>query len=319
MNASLKNTLVVAILGVAGLGYANAGEAATLPPAQCQTLLAGKSITAGQVCVTNDDTYLYVTYETTGDWYLDDLHLFANTSYSLMPVTKTLNPKIGNFPFVIEDLDAQAYTFSLPLGDVGVQNPCDASTVSVAAHAALVRHDAIGTVLQSETGWANGSQIAPKGSWAMFFTYVTQCPVVPQEEVSLRCETAFAFGDQTFAELGTIKNARWGWQLTVNANSQGSTPIYAGAAQNDITKGTYVGQLDYTFYGGSLTVNFDMVPGWVMKKTHVYADQVDVATSAPGQYGNQHELDNGQFDSYALYVEGDPIFVVAHAEACTAN
>lgn len=321
MTTTMKHSVALAVLGLSGLIYGSQEAAAEqLAPAQCQTLYAGKSIDAGSVCVTNDRTHIHVTYATTGAWYLDDLHLFVGTSLSLMPATKTGNPKIGNFPYVIEDQDTQSHTFSIPLGDLGAQDPCSLPTsLAVAAHAAVVRRDASGIVYQTETGWANGTQMNVKGSWAMYFSYTTKCPQSedPDPE-TLRCETAYAFGDQTFVDLG-ITNARWGWQITVPAGTSDSRPIYAGAGQNDLSKGTYVGDLVYSYDGAFLTVTYQMYGGWVMKKTHVYADDTSVTTTAPGRYGNQHELADTSGDSYALSVSGNPIYIVAHAEACTAN
>ena len=322
MNSNMTQILATSVLGVAALIHGTGSAAAeSLPTPQCQTLYAGKSTAAGSVCVTNDKTHLYVTYSTTGDWYLDDLHLFAGTSLSLMPVTKTGNPKIGNFPYVFEDLDTQAYTFSIPLGDLGASDPCASPrTLALAAHAALVRRDAGGYVYQTETGWGNGNQLNVKGSWAMSFTYTTRCPpTTPDGPVTYRCETAYAVGETTFIDLG-ITNSRWGWQVTVPVGASSSAPIYAGAGQNDLSKGTYVGDLLYSYNGSSLAVTYQMKGGWVLKATHLYADDASVTTTAPGQYGHLHEdLANVTSDSYTLSVTGSPLYVVAHAEACIAN
>ena len=319
MNATTKHVAAMTLLGAAAL--INSHDAsAELADAQCDTLYAGKSIDAGTVCVTNDNEYLYVTYSTTGDWYLDDVHLFVGASLADMPATKTGNPKIGNFPYAIEDLDTQEHTFSIMLGDLGAADPCvSPKPLALAAHAALVRRDAAGNVYQTETGWGNGLQLNAKGSWAMSFSYTTQCPPTkPEGPVTYSCETAYAVGETTFIDLG-ITNSRWGWQITVPVGTSDSAPIYAGAGQNDLSKGTYVGDLLYAYDGASLTLTYQMYDGWVMKATHVYAGENSLLTIAPGQYGNQHEgLQNVTVDSYQLNVTGDPIFVVTHAEACKA-
>lgn len=317
----MKQMAAMSLLGVAALIHATDSTAAQLPVAQCQTLYAGKSIDAGDVCVTNDSTHLYVTYKTTGDWYLDDVHLFVGTSLTEMPATRTGNPKIGNFPYVIEDLDSKEHTFRIPLGDLSAADPCASpKALALAAHAALVRHDAAGTVYQTDTGWGNGNQLNVKGSWAMSFSYRTQCPpTTPDGPVTYSCETAFALGGTTFIDLG-LTDKRWGWQITIKPGTSDSAPIYAGAGQNDLSKGTYVGDLVYTHDGANLTLVYQMYDGWVMKATHVYAGANSVETIAPGQYGNQHgDLDNTTSDSYTLAVSGNPIFVVAHAEACIAR
>lgn len=319
MNAIIKQVAAMTLLGVAALIHSH-DAAAALPTPECTKLYAGKSAEAGTVCVTNDLESLYVTYSTTGDWYLDDVHLFVGATLATMPVTKTGNPKIGNFPYVVENLNTQMYTFTVPLGDFGAADPCvSPKKIAIAAHAALIRRDTAGVIYQTETGWANGTQLNIKGSWAMYFEYTTRCP--PQNSpVTYSCETAFAFGDQTFADLGNIRNARWGWQITVDQGTSGDmTPIYAGAAQNDPSKGSYVGYLTYSYDGATLSLSYTMLDGWVLQATHVYAGDTYTNTTAPGQYGNLHEgLRNVTSDTYQISVTGDPIFVIAHAEACHA-
>jgi len=318
VNATMKQVAAIALLGVAALIHST-DSAAAEPVAQCQILKAGQTINAGSVCVTNDKTTLQVTYTTTGNWYLADLHLFVGQSLTEMPQTKTGNPKIGNFPYTIENVNSQSYTFTLPLGALGIFDPCakDNPALYIAAHAVLVLRDSAGNVIDKQTGWAAGTQMNAKGSWAMYFQYLTQCDDGP---VNYACDTAFAVGDQTFFDLGIVpdvKGGRWGWQLTIDAGTSSIAPIYAGAGQNDLTKGTHAGDLSYSYSGGVLTLTYTMYSPWVLQKTHVYAGSTSTTTIAPGQYGNQHDpLQNVWTDTYQLSVSGNPIYVVAHAEAC---
>ena len=83
MNAIIKHVAAMTLLGVAALAHSHDAVATTTAD-DCQPLLAGKTIEAGTVCVKNDTQYLYVTYTTTGDWYLDDLHLFVGASLATM-------------------------------------------------------------------------------------------------------------------------------------------------------------------------------------------------------------------------------------------
>jgi len=319
MKTTLTSVLALAALGMAALLHSH-DAAAVEAPKVCRTLYAGQKIDAGTVCVTNDETQLKVTYTTTGNWHLADLHLWVGKTLTTMPQTKTGNPQIGNFPYAVENVNSQTYTFTVPLGDFDITDSCAVTNPALyyAAHAALVLRDAAGNVIQTQTGWANGNQMNAKGSWAMYWTYQTQCVKPVTSAVTYSCETAFAVGDQTFSDLG-IKNARWGWQLTIYAGpgASGSVPIYAGAGQNDLSKGTYVGDLHYSYSGGTLSLDYEMFSGWVMEATHVYAGSTNTTTTAPGQFGNQHDpLQNVTSDFYQLNVSGDTIFVVAHAVAC---
>ncbi len=283
----------------------------------CAPLYAAQTINAGSVCVDNDTQFISITYTASGGWTLQDVHLFVGASLAEMPQTKTGNPKIGNFTYTDSAGGAGSYTFKLPQGDFAVT--CGA-VLTLAAHADLSLTGADGSV-RSETGWAAGQRMVAKGNWATFFSYTVQCVAPPT--VCKHTETAFAFGDQTFEDIGLLNDKRWGWQLTASAGVAGSTPIYAGAAQNDISKGTHVGTLYYLYGDGVLHVTYNVFSGsYSMLATHLYAGDVNVKTSAPGKYGNQHSpLPAGTTsDSYDIVVadaNGDgKIYVVAHAEVC---
>ncbi len=303
--------LVVACSVVVGLtGFALPALAAP----QCQTLYAGQTIVAGTVCVDNDASNLTVTYQTTGGWTLDETHLWLGTDLSTMPRTASGNPKVGLFPYKSEGLPngTTTYTFTLPLGDFKVA--CRQQLL-VAAHAVVKMVNADGSI-RTETGWGAGTRLTAKGNWATYFSYTVQC--APPPPPPLTCgpnETAYAFGDQTFIDLG-ITTSRWGWQITVPAGTTATAPIYAGAGQNDITKGTHVGALSYQYTGAVLTVSFNMFPGFVMDETHVYAGASTVPTISPGRYGNQHDLTAAASDTYVIPVTGDTIYLVAHAVVC---
>ncbi len=284
----------------------------------CNTLYAGQTIDAGTVCSDNDSDFLTVTYTTVGGWTLSEVHLFVGHSLVEMPQTKTGNPKIGNFPYTDDANGATTYTFRLPLGDF--QASCG-SVLTLAAHAVVSKVNADGSV-RTETAWGAGTRMVAKGNWATYFSYTVQCPPPPPTACT-RTETAFAFGEQTFADVGLINDRRWGWQLTVRAGVSGSTPIYAGAGGNDISKGTHVGTLTYMYSGGMLNLTYTMLSNsYSMSTTHLYANDANITTSAPGRFGNLHEnLPAGTTtDSYsipAVDTNGDGIiFVVAHAEVC---
>ncbi|WP_114417868.1 hypothetical protein [Marinospirillum perlucidum] len=282
---------------------------------QCQTLFAGQTLDAGEVCVDNTGEDLTVTFQTSGDWLLEETHLFIGSSLDEMPRTRSGNPQVGRFPFQTQLDGVTSYTYTLPLGDYGVAG----DTLVIAAHAVVYRMTADGSV-QSETGWADGDRIREKGNWATYFTYVIQ-----DGGVVLGCaskETAFAYGDQPLNELGTGIN-RWGWQITLDADFgySGTQPIYAGAGLNDITKGTLVGELTYDYNGSNVYVTFSLLPGFSLTETHLYLDTTYVTTGAPGQFGHLHDnLPVGTtFDDYLIPVDiqpGESLYLVAHATVC---
>jgi hypothetical protein len=319
----LKSGLLVLALMVISVG-ASYGTVSVLNSPDCKDLIAGQTIDAGDVCLEVVGENLVVTYTTTGGWELMEAHFWLGTSTSYMPQTKKGNPKIGNFPYQSGDITGQtSYAFTIPLEDLGGSNYaedlCDV-TYFAAAHAAVRKADGSGGY-QTETGWASGDPNVPQGSWAMYFNFLFVCDFVPGTP-GLECETAFALGEKKLWDIldmyGDPITNRWGWQITVYTGDSFTTPIYAGAGQNDITKGTHVGDLVVSYNGSLLEVYFYMFTPYTMAETHLYAGVVETDTAAPGLFGNLHDLAEGTDteDYYAIAISGDPIYVVAHAVVC---
>lgn len=143
------------------------------------------------------------------------------------------------------------------------------------------------------------------------------CEIVAVHPPQDECETAYALGDKTFIELG-ITSSRWGWQITANKNQTIETPIYAGAAQNDLSKGEIVGKLIYSFAGGELQVEYDLEEGFGLQETQLYAGVTQMTNAAPGQYGNQHlNLGLADSDSYEIDLgSAHKVYLAAHAVVC---
>ncbi len=288
--------------------------------AECNTLLAGQFIEAGEVCVAVQGDFLSVTYKTVDGWELKEAHLWTGLDMALMPATKNGNPKIGNFPYNSGNITgATSYSFNVPLEAVFGAAPADLCGLGayLAAHAALQRDNGAGGY-ETQTGWVDGEQITDKGSWAMYSSLLFTCPPDPEVAVNQECstETAYALGERTFIEIGATKS-RWGWELEVNDGESRSVDIYAGAGQNDISKGTLVGQLLVERDDELIKVRYEMLDGFTMDETHLYVGTEHLKDIAPGKYGNQNDLTNATSDEYTVTVDGAdpnlPLYVVAHA------
>jgi hypothetical protein len=74
-------------------------------------------------------------------------------------------------------------------------------------------------------------------------------------------------------------------------------PMYAGAAQCDLCKGSFVGNVNIDYSGtgagkGDLTVRYTVFDGFFLNEVHIHVDGVDKVpkvggwyTVAPGQFG----------------------------------
>jgi len=299
--------------------------------AECQTLVAGQWMDSGEVCVNVEGTDLLVTYNMNMDenWQLTEAHLWAGVGddpvTAGMPANKKGNPQIGRFPFVSGDITGQtSYTFTVPLTTFGAAVPedlCDTSAL-LAGHAA-VRQDNGADGYNTQTGWVDGEQILAGGSWAMYASIDFTCPVdeiaPPPPEPTCSGETAYAVGEKTFlADSDDLTiGTKWGWQITVPAGDTAEPivkDIYAGAAQNDLSKGTLVGTLTITRQGDQVNVAYEMFDVATMSETHLYVGTTNVATTAPGKYGYLHELTDASEDEFTVTASNaDILYIVAHA------
>lgn len=296
----------------------------------CSDLVAGQNTVVGSVCVVADEVGLCFTYSTTGNWFLQETHLWAGQNISEMPQNRKGNPKIGQFPYGEEDLYSQDYQVCIPYEVLGLTPEliCEEDQlVLFAAHAALYKLVA-GEVVQEETGWSDGAPITDKGSWAMYGSVTLTCerddPDPPPTYGD--CETAFAFGPQ---QLNTLPDpldptkpltARWGWQNgPILPGEVVVKPIFAAAGQNTPSNGTHVGYLFITYNANNtVTVVYDMLEGFVMTETHLYVGHSNIETAAPGQFGHSHENLATDNDVFEIEVDnpGEAVFVVAHAVVC---
>ena len=137
-----------------------------------------------------------------------------------------------------------------------------------------------------------------------------------EQEPQMNCETAYAFGDTPFCGLPGIGN--WGWTELINGNyTNTNIPIYAGAGQCDVTKGTQVGTLSITYVGTSLTVNYTMNSGVVVNNVHMWIGSTPLPlkkngtlTSAPGQFN----YNNATFPFNLT--KTNPFYIAVHFDVC---
>ncbi len=144
------------------------------PPTDiCKTisvnLLAGQNLNVGSVTVSNTAEKLFVTYTTTGDWMISEIHLYVGTVEGL-PVNKKGNPQVGHFPTQeVFDPMVNTVTYEFPISNLS-------DCFIIAAHAMVV-NVVDNEVMDTESAWGEGNLIIDKGNWAMYFDYcIGTCP-----------------------------------------------------------------------------------------------------------------------------------------------
>jgi hypothetical protein len=136
----------------------------------CETatvaLVAGQTINAGNVSVSNDNDFIYVTYTTANGYVLTETHLYVGDC-ALIPVNRNGNPIPGHFPYNEIHNNLTSYTYAVPISAI----PLDFCGC-VAAHSVVKKYDANGQVIDSQTAWGNGTPINVNGgNWGMSFAY----------------------------------------------------------------------------------------------------------------------------------------------------
>lgn len=108
-----------------------------------------------------------------------------------------------------------------------------------------------------------------------------------RSEITVKGETAWAFGEKTFQELGL--SSRWGWVFNYTIGGPAvEQKLWAGAGQNDITKGEHVGfvivdeqEVDSVPH---LVVRYLLFNEFTMSEAHLYVGRDYPQTAAPGQF-----------------------------------
>ncbi|OEY73990.1 hypothetical protein [Salegentibacter salarius] len=134
------------------------------------------------------------------------------------------------------------------------------------------------------------------------------------------CETAYMEGD---TELNTLANAnRWGWaeryQTGIDGDSE-SFDIWAGAGQNDTSKGEHVGTAVISVDDDDITLVITLEPGVSLNELHVnLSEDAPSGNSvfAPGQYNLNDEVSPSTLTYTWDRDYSDDFYIIVHAVAC---
>ena len=125
-----------------------------------------------------------------------------------------------------------------------------------------------------------------------------------------REETAWAFGNNKNMDFVNSKN--WGWNIgPITEGYHEVHLLYAGAANNDISKGTLVGEVHIHYTDGKVHVMYHMYEGFTLVETHVWIGKTPLPTQrngrmtdAPGAF---------PYKDGAMVEMSGPVYVAAHA------
>lgn len=133
-------------------------------------------------------------------------------------------------------------------------------------------------------------------------------------------ETAWAYGGGNAIPFAN----KWGWSNGAYGAGEYTLDLYAGAGQNDLSKGTHVGEVKVVYTGGTATVTYTAFEGYHFSELHLWVGNTPlpivgrgpraVPTDAPGQFPHKMTFEPGVM-TYTFNVSGlsGNIYVAAHA------
>lgn len=259
---------LLALVTLLAFAFGGTGTAAAVPldaeicgePA-VYTLWGGKTINVGTVTVANDETNLYVTYETTDNWYLTEVHLYVLNYEPLERLTPGHAPyKSGNISY------ATTYTFVIPLEDLGFPITCDETVLWLQAHAAVVKI-VDGEIVKSETAY--GGDINPNANpWYGNIRYMVQCCNGEEPCYEFVGETAWAAG------IRYVRRGNWATYTPYVPNS--TVILYAGQTIN-------VGSVHFSApVAGKVTITINLTGSWEFAPRAENVKIQDYATAPSG-------------------------------------
>lgn len=184
---------------------------------------AGQHILIGNMTMSNTNTDLVITVNTTDGWQLGHTHLYVGAA-AAMPTNGAGNPMIGRFPYSTpHNPMVNTYSWSIPLANLD-------SCFAVALHADVHLIGVNGDTLQSETGWGDGEQFTDAGSWASYYTYcVEDCCDINEETFTIYGGQTIPVGD--LVVVNDDNNLYVTWELN-SCWSLNETHLYVGDAAN---------------------------------------------------------------------------------------
>ena len=276
------------------------------------------SVSYGTVTVGNDLVNLYVTYQANPGDSLESIFVYAGTPEGLTSMTvpglpNTVNPDgtgyfhPGYFPYIKYPRPRILnHTQVIPLSTL----PDCFIIVAIAD-----------IKVKDVAGYTRVTAKAPTALKSYGF-YLDYCK---QRCGNSACETAYAFGNDfanCFLAIPGVTSNNWGWSNGPIGAGTYSWPIYSGAGQCDIQKGTLVGTLNVVYAPPTATITFNMGSNVRLSATHLYVGNDILAkknnnkwTTAPGQFPYKHgSLNGANVDSYTITGLSGKIYIAAHSE-----
>ncbi|MEA1898615.1 MAG: hypothetical protein U9N53_13225 [Bacteroidota bacterium] len=268
---------------------------------QSYDLFAGQTINVGNLMVSNDDEFIYVTYLTDEGWMLKEIHLYVGP-IKFFPVTKSKIPVPGQFPIKEEYLTPEKLvTFTIPLSEIP-------ECPLIAAHAVVVKDG------MEETAWGFGTSFddfysdfrVKKWGWVINDYCVEEC----QEELILSvkswvlepyaCDDTICYNSFFAVSSGElISSSDWCYFLGIRYFSIGDIYPFISSPNTEVGNISVTDStaIDGTYY---LTIDVNVNEGSLITKSHLF-----VGTRANVFGSNGGDCPNYQNWPYMIFEKSD--------------
>lgn len=187
-------------------------------------LIAGKGIETGSVTVTVQPGELHLDIASTGEWVLMETHAVVATALGDIPITRSGNPKIGQFPLVSShDPPVTGHTYSVDLRSFR-NLPGD---LFIAVHASMGVELNAGGLMREVGAWADGETFPGRRRATWFRYFVKECVNAPECSLVV---TGPVPGDEVCAEFPFL--------ITWSADGDCDEPLVIDLLREGIVCGT---------------------------------------------------------------------------------
>jgi len=278
-----------------------------------------ETIIAGTAVIGNDETKLYVSYELTGDWWIQNAVLFAGPADSAGLIhpdgSGQFAPWYWNPPYRHDFFPwdfTQTHTYEV---DLSTLDNCFTVVAYIYSK----------NLVTGEHKYIWGKSVSKVSGYYLEYCKQNCTPPPPPPPLG-GCETGYAYGESyatCFLNIPGVNSNNWGWSNGQIGAGNYTWPIYAGAGQCNIDNGILVGYLQVNYAPPSATVTYSMLDGYIMNVTHLYVGtqilpkKKNKYTTAPGQFPYKHcNLNGTSSDTFTINGLSGLIYVVAHTEVC---
>jgi hypothetical protein len=129
-------------------------------------LIAKRNVDVGDLVITNDEEFLYVTYSLEDDWYVRSARMFIG-DVNDMPINRGGNPIIGHFPIKEHfNCETSSFTYTFELSELP-------ECYVIAVHSS-VKKIVNGQRVFTSGCWSYGTKFNPRKRWGWYSEYCTQ-------------------------------------------------------------------------------------------------------------------------------------------------